>query len=138
MSGLLGKGQGRNLSNKPVSLHYVPTDVYMHSVSESDLEALAGSGDGLYLTALGASLGCFVSVVSTLMTVAITDPVNHAVFILGAWLAGFLSILFGGKVLLDRQSLSKKMKAYRSASQRMSASNNSGVTQIEANTTPVP
>lgn len=97
----------------------IPTDVYMHTVSEADLESLAGSGDGLYLAALGIAIGAFISLVSTVETIFISDPYHHAIFVAMTWLSAFVSILLGIKVSLDRKALTQKLNRYRQASKDM-------------------
>ena len=118
MTNLLQRTKGRSQSN-PLSVHYVPRSIYMHTVSEDDLETLAGSGAGLYLTVLGICLGAFVSIFTTLETVRIINAYSHASFVAMAWLSGFCSLIAGLKVYIDQVALSAKLRRYKDASKKM-------------------
>ncbi len=106
----------------------------MHYVSEDDLDNLATSGDSIWLAAFGISTGGFISLFTTINTVNIPDPSQHAMFVSMAWLSGFVALLLLCKVVLDRISLQRKLKKYKTESMPLPMGSPTGepITSIES------
>jgi hypothetical protein len=100
---------------KFVNLSIVKRDMRMHLMSEEDIEGLLNSGDSLYLTFLGLSGGCLITVLATLFTVKFDNPWTHATFFMGLWLSGFTTVFFAVKVGKDRKEIRRKMKGLLSS-----------------------
>lgn len=81
----------------------------MHTVTEVELDTVAGIGLSIHQTFLGLSFGALVAFVITLATVPITSPTVAATFSALTGLSAVLSLYFGARAWTDHRAARAKL-----------------------------
>jgi len=81
----------------------------MHTVTEVELDTVAGLGSSVHFGFLGITFGTCVAFGITLATVTILDPKTAAIFSGLTWLSGILSLYFGARSWSDYRASRAKL-----------------------------
>ena len=82
----------------------------MHTLTETELEAVASLSSSVHLAFLGMSFGSFIAFAIVLWTIEIRDPLQHATFAGLAWTSAMLSLYFGVRAAIDYRASRRKLK----------------------------
>jgi hypothetical protein len=93
----------------PLTVEYAPRVLTMHTLTEVELDTVAGLSNSVHLAFLGISAGAFVAFVITLATVAIEDPRTAATLSALTGLSAVLSLYFGVRAITDFRSSRQKL-----------------------------
>lgn len=85
----------------------------MHTVSETELDTVASLSGSVHLAFLGVSLGAFITLLITVLTVPLQEPKTFAAFVACTGLAGILAIYFGIYAAIDYKAAKAKLQAIK-------------------------
>jgi hypothetical protein len=82
----------------------------MHTLTETELDAVASLSGSVHLAFLGMSFGSFISFAIVLWTIEIRDSLQHATFAGLAWTSAILSLYFGIRAIIDYRTSRRKLR----------------------------
>jgi hypothetical protein len=97
-------------TDAPLTIDYKRRKLTMHQVTSGELDAVASLNNAVNLGMFGISFGAFVSLVSTLLTVPIANPVTAAAFAGSAVAAGLATAFFGVRAIIEVREARQKLR----------------------------
>lgn len=97
-------------TSMPLTLHYEPRTLRMHTLTETELETVASLSNSVHLTFLGMSFGSLVAFALVLWTIEIKDPTQHAILVGLTWISAVFSLYFGIRAAIDYRASRRKLK----------------------------
>jgi len=102
-------------AKQPLTFEVVPRHVKMHSISESELDAIAALSNSVHLTFFGICVGALISFFIVLSSGGIADPNQHATYVMltfaAAILAAYFGIRGGGDYIQSKRKLRELKKS---------------------------
>jgi multisubunit Na+/H+ antiporter MnhB subunit len=97
-----------------VSLAETTATVYILTGEKLDSISYLNTSNAVYLAAAGLCGGIFATLITTLFTTPLSDPMVHAIFVLGPFGFGILTIVFGVLFAVDLQRSARTLREIRS------------------------
>lgn len=97
-------------TDAPLTIDYKRRTLTMHQVTSGELDAVASLNNGVNLGMFGISFGAFGSLVTTLLTVPISNPVTAAAFSGAAVAAGLATAFFGVRAIIEVKEARQKLR----------------------------
>jgi hypothetical protein len=112
-------GQQIEISSSPIPLtvHYAPRTVMMHSLTETELDGVASIHNSVHLTFFGVCVGGLMAFGIALATLSIADPKTYAAFVALFAICILGSSYFGVRGVIDYREARRRLREIKAGRQ---------------------
>lgn len=96
----------------PVTVTHAPRNLLMRSVTDEELDAIAGIGPGIHFGIFGISITSLIAFVTTLLTVTLSDR-TFAVHVGLAVVAFLATCYFGYRSVSEYREIGRRLRRIR-------------------------